>query len=127
MKHIPISLCIAVASLTIFVFLTSPASAQSKKAAPKKIESKSKKLTDEQKVELKKAQEILKQLDTYKKGLFTRLLNSSKKTTLEALPGIGSATADRIIAARPLESSAHIVLIKGISLKTYSDIVDTRK
>ena len=75
---------------------------------------------------LESAKLILKKLDTYKKSRFTRLLNSGKKPQIMALPGIGDATADRIIKSRPYETSAHVVLVRGVGLKTFEEMVESR-
>ena len=83
-------------------------------------------LTAEEKKELAAAQKILAMLDTYKKGKFTRLLNSGKRAEIVALPGIGETTTERIIEARPLETSAHVVLVKGVGLKTFEEMVKSR-
>ncbi|NNE92229.1 MAG: hypothetical protein HKN23_11325 [Verrucomicrobiales bacterium] len=99
-----------------------------KKTAGKSTTSKAMKpkLTAEEKKELAEAEKILKKLDTYKKGKFTRLLNSGNKAHILSLPGIGEKTAERIIEARPLESSAHVVLVQGVGLKTFEELVKSR-
>ena len=77
--------------------------------------------------ELKQAEALLKDLSTSKKTSLTKLLNSGDKKELMQLPGIGDATADAIIKARPLESAAHLILVKGIGEKTFGEIVKSRK
>ena len=50
-------------------------------------------------------------------AMMTRVdLNSASKEDLAKLPGIGDATADKIIAARPFKSKAELVS-KGIVTK----------
>ena len=77
--------------------------------------------------ELKKAEALLKELPAAKKASFKKLLNSGKKEALTALPGIGEASADAIIKARPLESAAHLILVNGIGETTFADIVKSLK
>lgn len=83
--------------------------------------------TDADTAELQKAEAMLKELSSSRKGSLTRLLNSGDKKALMELPGIGDATADAIIKARPLKSSAHLVLVKGVGEKTFANIVKSRK
>ena len=74
--------------------------------------------------EIEKAESIIGKLSSYKKGKLTKLVKSGSKEDLMELPRVGEATAGRIIEARPLESSAHLVTVKGIGLKTLEKIVD---
>ena len=80
-----------------------------------------------QEAKLKKANAILKSLSSSKKSALTKLLKSGKKEELEALPGVGEVTAEAIIKARPLKSTAHLILVSGIGEKTFKQIVDSRK
>tara|TARA_R110002096_G_scaffold105923_1_gene233042 strand:- start:8814 stop:9197 length:384 start_codon:yes stop_codon:yes gene_type:complete len=78
----------------------------------------------EQQAEIAEATKLTQKLSSYKKGKLTRLVKSGTKEDLMNLPRIGEATADRIISARPFDSSAHLVTVKGIGLKTFAKIVD---
>ncbi len=49
-------------------------------------------------------------------------LNTADKAAIENLPGIGSAMADKIIAARPFKSVADLKKIKGIGQAKYNDL-----
>ena len=51
-------------------------------------------------------------------------LNSAKKEELTKIPGIGSAEADKIIAARPLGSKAWLVSHNLITMATYHAVKD---
>lgn len=73
--------------------------------------------------EVIEADELLDELSSTNKGKLTKLVNSGTEKDLIALPGIGKVTAGRIIEARPLESTAHLVTIKNIGLKTMEKIV----
>ena len=120
MKH---ELSLAVLGATLVAILFTPCSLRA--GAP---QTKSKPpLSQEQREELEKANKILSQLDTYKKSLFTRLLNSGKRAHLIALPGVGETTADRIIKERPYDTSAHVVLVKGVGLRTFDRMVKSRR
>lgn len=77
--------------------------------------------------ELKRAGELLGELSTAKKTSLARLLNSGDRKALMQLPGIGEATADAILKARPLESAAHLILVDGVGEKTFAEIVKSRK
>lgn len=66
-------------------------------------------------------------MSTQRKSALTRLLNSGEQVEWEALPGGGEAMAEAIMKARPLDSSVHLILIKGIGEKTFKQIVDSRK
>ncbi len=98
------------------------------KAKPKKTAaSKNDQAKSEEAVKLKKANDMLKSLSRSKKSAFTKLLKSGKKEDLMALPGVGEAIAKAIIKARPLKSSAHLILVSGIGEKKFKQIVDSRK
>jgi len=115
----------------------SDAGAETKKAAPDKGKTKSDEKAKEttkkadpkadEVAELKKAESFLKDLPTSKKTSFKKLLNSGDKSELTQLPGIGDATADAIIAARPFESAARLILVKGVGEKTFEDVVKSLK
>jgi DNA uptake protein ComE-like DNA-binding protein len=77
--------------------------------------------------EVVRANEVLKELPSSKRTALTKLLNSGSKADLMALPGIGEATAEAILKARPLESAARLVTVKGVGEKTFSEIVKSRK
>jgi competence ComEA-like helix-hairpin-helix protein len=49
-------------------------------------------------------------------------INTASPTELEALPGIGPALAERIIAARPFKSADDLRNVKGIGDKTFEKI-----
>ena len=49
-------------------------------------------------------------------------LNTATRDQLMALPGIGEATADKIIAARPFKSKNELVSKKIVSEKEYGKI-----
>jgi competence ComEA-like helix-hairpin-helix protein len=49
-------------------------------------------------------------------------LNTADKAAIENLPGVGSALADKIIAARPFKSVADLKKIKGIGQAKYNDL-----
>lgn len=49
-------------------------------------------------------------------------INSASRAQLKTLPGIGNAEADRIIAARPYLSKAHLVSDAGIPAGIYQSI-----
>jgi competence protein ComEA len=51
-------------------------------------------------------------------------INSASKDKLEALPGIGPAKADAIIAGRPYAKTEDIMKVKGIKKGTYDKIKD---
>jgi competence protein ComEA len=51
-------------------------------------------------------------------------INSATKEKLEALPGIGPAKADAIIASRPYAKPEDIMKVKGIKKGTYDKIKD---
>lgn len=124
------ALCATITFLGLVAAIPDGIAAETK-SKPKTSSSSSKaKASDEkakEKTQLKKASEMLKVLSTQKKSALTRLLNSGKQVELEALPGVGKATAEAIMKARPLDSSAHLILIKGIGEKTFKEIVDSRK
>ncbi|MFT5470258.1 MAG: competence ComEA-like helix-hairpin-helix protein [Verrucomicrobiales bacterium] len=73
--------------------------------------------------EILAAEQLLDELSSSDKGKLTRFVNHGAAKELIALPGIGKLTAVSIIEARPLESSAHLVAIKNIGLKTMEKIV----
>ena len=50
-------------------------------------------------------------------------INSASKTDLEALPGVGPATADAIIAARPFKSVAELKNVKGIGEARFEEML----
>ncbi|MFT5465071.1 MAG: DNA uptake protein ComE-like DNA-binding protein [Verrucomicrobiales bacterium] len=77
-----------------------------------------------QEKEILAAEEFLDELSSTDKGKLTKLINSGTLKELIALPGIGRVTAELIIEARPLESTAHIVAVKNIGLKTMEKIVE---
>jgi DNA uptake protein ComE-like DNA-binding protein len=118
------------------LILSTPAhAAESKKPKAAKTEAKKPKSKDDGKAdqgkaepaEVVRANEVLKELPASKRTALTKLLNSGSKTDLMALPGIGEATAEAILKARPLESAAHLVTVKGVGEKTFSEIVKSRK
>ena len=49
-------------------------------------------------------------------------INSASRAQLKSLPGIGDAEADRIIAARPYLSKAHLVTEAGLPTGVYLSI-----
>lgn len=49
-------------------------------------------------------------------------INTADKTTLEKLPGVGAATADRIIAARPFKSVEDLKNVKGIGTTKFESL-----
>lgn len=49
-------------------------------------------------------------------------LNSASKSTLRTLPQVGAATADRIIAARPISSVEDLMKLDGINDKVLEKI-----
>jgi len=51
-------------------------------------------------------------------------LNTADKTALEALPGIGPALADKIIAARPFKKVEDLINVKGIGQAKFDAIKD---
>lgn len=89
----------------------------------KKGESAGKKPTAQER-EVEAAEELLDKLSSTNKGKLTRLINSGSLKEIMALPGIGRVTAELIIEARPLKSTAHIVEVKNIGLKTMEKVVD---
>ena len=132
MKKHSIVRLLSIATLTFGLLITTPGfgapASSKKKGTPSKAKTEEKSSTNSaDTAELKKANELLKELSTSKKTSLTKLLNSGKKEDLVKLPGIGDTTAELIIKARPLESSAHLILIKGIGEKTFADIVKSRK
>jgi DNA uptake protein ComE-like DNA-binding protein len=52
-------------------------------------------------------------------------LNSASKTKLRSVPGIGDATARRIIESRPFESEAEVVESKVMPEKVLKSLKDT--
>ena len=109
-----------------------PAESSKKPKAAKKEVKKSKGKedagkTDSESDDLKRANEILAALTPAKQTALAKLLNTGTKEDLLALPRIGATTADAIIKARPLESAAHLVTVKGVGEKTLSEIVKSRK
>ena len=53
------------------------------------------------------------------------VLNSASKTKLRSVPGIGDATARRIIENRPFESEAEVVESKVMPDKVLKNLKDT--
>lgn len=53
------------------------------------------------------------------------VLNSASKTKLRSVPGIGDATARRIIESRPFESEAEVVESKVMPEKVLKNLKDT--
>jgi len=53
------------------------------------------------------------------------VLNSASKTKLRSVPGIGDATARRIIESRPFESEAEVVESKVMPEKVLKSLKDT--
>lgn len=53
------------------------------------------------------------------------VLNSASKTKLRSVPGIGDATARRIIESRPFESEAEVLESKVIPEKVMKSLKDT--
>ncbi len=49
-------------------------------------------------------------------------INSASKAELETLPGVGPATADAIVSARPFKSVAELKDVKGIGDVRYKEI-----
>jgi DNA uptake protein ComE-like DNA-binding protein len=115
-------------AVSALILPTPAGAAESKK--PKAARTEPKKPTGKTKAEpaeVRRANEMLKELPTAKRTALTKLLNTGSKADLMALPGIGETTAESIIKARPLESSAHLVTVKGVGEKTFSVIVKSRK
>lgn len=52
-------------------------------------------------------------------------INTASVSDLEALPGIGKATADKIIAARPYSSLEEVVSKKALSQKVFDTLKDS--
>ncbi len=51
-------------------------------------------------------------------------INSASQSELESLPGVGPATAKKIIDGRPYGSPGDITRVKGIGSKTYAKFKD---
>jgi DNA uptake protein ComE-like DNA-binding protein len=122
-----------VALSALFAASVSALAAETKKPKPAKTEAtkpKGKPGKEKKKAEpseVQRAEEMLKELPAAKRTALTKLLNTGTKEELTALPGIGEATADAILKARPLESAASLVTVKGVGEKTFSEIVKSRK
>lgn len=55
----------------------------------------------------------------------TNLLNHASRQELIAIPGIGSALADRLMASRPFDSIESIRAVKGIGTKLLDNLMNT--
>ena len=51
-------------------------------------------------------------------------INTASQSELESLPGVGPATAKKIIDGRPYSSPGDITRVKGIGSKTYAKFKD---
>tara|TARA_R110002096_G_scaffold426514_1_gene636419 strand:+ start:102 stop:446 length:345 start_codon:yes stop_codon:yes gene_type:complete len=77
-------------------------------------------LSADDRIKIKEAAVHLERLSVHRKSLFTRLLNQGTAVQIAALPGVGKMTAQRIIEGRPYQTSAHVVLVKGVGEKTFA-------
>jgi len=79
--------------------------------------------SDEDKEKVERASVHLRKLTVHRKSLFTRLLNKGTAVRIKTLPGVGDATAQRIIEGRPYKTSAYVVLVEGVGEKTFEKMV----
>ena len=63
--------------------------------------------------------------ETQSQDPVAEVLNSASKTKLRSVPGIGDATARRIIESRPFESEAEVVESKVMPEKVLKSLKDT--
>ena len=63
-------------------------------------------------------------LDRYLRASKKVDLNSATKAELETLPGVGAATAQNIIDARPFKSVSDLKNVKGIGDAKFAQLKD---
>jgi hypothetical protein len=97
-----------------------PADKSTKAEKPKKEEGKAEKTADKSKDE---AEVITKALSPTQRTKLMEIINKGDDSALSGLPGIGASRVAAIKKARPFESPADLLSVKGIGSAGLADIV----
>jgi len=118
--HVRVTLLTALAGGILFV-----SACNSKPASPDQVREKTAEATAELKDNAKAVAQGLREGLTRPSSDKPLDLNKASKAQLMSLPGIGDASADRIIAGRPYASEHELLDRKIVSREEYDKIADS--